>query len=234
MKKSFLLIPALALLSCGGGNTNQSQNNTDSTATPEPTPAIAYEVAKKISEIDPTWFSKEEFDKLDKVWTESDNDYFCFFQIGDPMFYIECFPLKSGGYYAVEMISKVCDCPGDYEYLHYIYKDGNLSKTGSLLPKPTLNDFYSNADKFPKAVQTHLKDAVENRTDYSFVTSSNGLEVTFQGFEYDGDYDVPKSMKTYYAKKGAVFANITYIWDGEKFIRDPQTSPYEEDLNLFK
>ncbi|MDD6001858.1 MAG: hypothetical protein PUC50_06675 [Bacteroidales bacterium] len=32
MKKSFLLIPALALLSCGGGNSNQSQNNTDSTS----------------------------------------------------------------------------------------------------------------------------------------------------------------------------------------------------------
>ena len=32
MKKSFLLIPALALLSCGGSNSNQSQNNTDSTS----------------------------------------------------------------------------------------------------------------------------------------------------------------------------------------------------------
>ena len=244
MKKSFLLIPALALLSCGGGSGNSnsssdsssdsSSNQQQDTATTQSTHWIAYEVAQKIPEISPNWYSKEDFDGLNLDWIEKDNENYCSFQLSDPFFSIGCFPLKSGGYYVVEIISLVCDCPGDYEYNHFIYKDGKLSKTGSLLPKPTLNDFYSNADKFPKAVQTHLTDAVQNRTDYSFVASNNGLDVDFQGYEYDGEYVVPKFMKAYYAKKGAAFAHVNYIWDGEKFVRDPQTSPYEEDLALFK
>ena len=275
MKKSFLLIPALAVLilaSCGGGNGNQSQNTTDSTsfddgrdainrvstdrvstednAAPESPEtelsetessapesstesSIAYEVTELLVDKKLINITRDDLDNFDKQNLEQDPNHIVV-SPGDGIMRLHCYPYKSGGYYVAVIWDVVCDCPGEYRYEYFTYKDGNVTKAKSLFPKPTINDFYSNADKFPKDVYNILKQRIAGNTYYYFYYEGNNLTASFDGFEWDGGYDVPKQFKKYYETKEASFANITYIWDGEKFVRDPQTAPYEEDLALFK
>ena len=280
MKKSFLLIPALAaftLLSCGGGNGILSQHPPDSTpfddgrdainrvstdrvstednAAPESPEtespetelsetessapesstesSIAYEVTELLVDKKLINITRDDLDNFDKQNLEQDPNHIVV-SPGDGIMRLHCYPYKSGGYYVAVIWDVVCDCPGEYRYEYFTYKDGNVTKAKSLFPKPTINDFYSNADKFPKDVFNILKQRISENTYYYFYYDGNNLTASFDGFEWDGGYEVPKQFKKYYETKEASFANITYIWDGEKFVRDPQTAPYEEDLALFK
>ena len=260
MKKPFLIIPAiaLALASCGGGNSNQNGGTaTDTTATVE-TPqcdvstttdtvtsanavtdikqCIAYEVLLKYAE-------KYDYPSKQMVEDQFDSEYaqaqlakdpeFVEASPGDGMMRLHCYPNKNGGYYVVVIFDEVCDCPGAYRYEYFNYKDGNLTKAKSLLPKTTINDFYANADKFPKDVFNILKPRATGNVYHYFYSDSHKLTASFDGFEWDGGYDIPAPLKKYYEEKEASFPSITYIWDGEKFIRDPECEPYEEDLSLF-
>ena len=236
MKKPFLIIPAiaLALASCGGGNSNQNGGTaTDTTATVE-TPqcdvstttdtvtsanavtdikqCIAYEVLLKYAE-------KYDYPSKQMVEDQFDSEYaqnqlakdpeFVEASPGDGMMRLHCYPNKNGGYYVVVIFDEVCDCPGAYRYEYFNYKDGNLTKAKSLLPKTTINDFYANADKFPKDVFNILKPRATGNVYHYFYSDSHKLTASFDGFEWDGGYDIPAPLKKYYEKKEASFPSIT-------------------------
>ena len=258
--KKHLIIPVLAALtlaSCGGGNSNQN-NNSDTTAvatveTPQcdvstttanetadtitdTKQCIAYEVLLKYAEkydYPSKQMVEDQFEGEFKREQLAQDPEFVEASPGDGMMRLHCYPYKNGGYYVLVIFDEVCDCPGAYRYEFFDYKDGNLTKAKSLLPKPTINDFYANADKFPKDIFNILKPRATGNVFHYYDYDSHKLTASFEGFEWDGGYDVPAPLKKYYEAKEASFPSITYIWDGEKFIRDPECEPYEEDLSLF-
>ena len=139
MKKSFLLIPALALLSCGGGSGNQSQNadstsidgrdaiNRVSTVPPDVNKQIwDLLVSKSNSEI---MFDDSEFENYktdDGVNVQMEgmelSDYFAY----------KFFPLKDGSVKVYVLESDFFwhgDGEDRFSFNSYIFKDGKLEPT---------------------------------------------------------------------------------------------------------
>ena len=139
MKKSFLLIPALALLSCGGGNGNQSQNadstsidgtdaiNRVSTVPPDVNKQIwDLLVSKSNSEI---MFDDSEFENYktdDGVNVQMEgmelSNYFAY----------KYFPLKDGSFKVYETSADFFwhgDGEDSFSFNSYIFKDGKLEPT---------------------------------------------------------------------------------------------------------
>lgn len=149
--------------------------------------------------------------------------------------YLDCFPIKTGGYF---VLYSTMSC-GDYEhwtYYPYVYKNGTLSDGKSLMPHPEINDFYSNADKFPKEAAEVLKLAVQNQ-EYSFNNDKGKitLTVSFTAMELDERGGVfPKPLKGFNRKQGLLFPDIQYHWDGEQFARNDNSKPYKENLQYFE
>lgn len=194
--------------------------------------SIAYEVVEKMVEKEFAGFEKNALEHIEqKDIVENLNRIRVY--PGDGSMSLHCYPMNGGGYYVPVVWDDFCDCPVNFHYGDYTYKDGNLTKTKSLIPKPSINDFYTNADQIPANVSAILKQRIADHSYYYF-TKDSAIMVTFEGFDWDGEYDVPAPLKKYYEKKRSNFPGINYIWNGEKFIRDPEDNLYEEDLSLFE
>ena len=170
---------------------------------------------------------------------EYEDECFRFFEIPDGGFsrywYNYFFPKKDGGYI---VIAEVTNAGGDayeptYNYHIYDCKDGKIADAAKIL-KPTANDYYSNFADFPKAAADAIKKAIDNSTRYNVVNSKT-VEVTFFPWSFEGDdpedaeYVLPKALRGFNSKQGDQFPSITYKWDGEQFVRDPESKPLQED-----
>ena len=195
------------------------------------TVSIAYEVVEKMVDNKLVPFKKDALECIGQKYI-AENINRISVHPGDGSMYLHCFPMNGGGYYVPVVWNEVCDCPVAYRYEYYTYKDGNLTKAKSLIPKPTINDFYANADQLPANVSAILKQRIADNTYYYFAKDS-AICVSFEGIEWDGEYVVPEPLKKFFDSKRNNFPHINYIWDGGKFIRDPEDKPYEEDLSLF-
>ena len=256
MKKQLLIsaLAAFTLYSCGSGiNQNTGNQNADTTAKnadtvtaapgqnaepvadePKSYP-IACEVALKYAEKNELFLSTENVKERYASYGKEVDEHPEFMEIApdDGFLRLRCYPMKSGGYYVLLIWDEVCDCPGAYRYEYFNYKDGSLTKAKSLLPKPSITDFYANSDQFPKDIFNILKTRTSECNYCTFDRNGEKLAANFEIYEWDGEYVVPKPLNPYFEKKGDDSPKILYIWDGEKFVRDPENQPYEEDLSLF-
>lgn len=254
IKHLTILLAAITLYSCGSGITQNSGNqNADTTAKNADTVAaapvqnaepvadepksypIACEVALKYAEKNELFLSTENVKERYASYGKEVDEHPEFMEIApdDGFLRLRCYPMKSGGYYVLLIWDEVCDCPGAYRYEYFNYKDGSLTKAKSLLPKPSITDFYANSDKFPKDIFNILKTRTSECNYCTFDRNGEKLTANFEIYEWDGEYVVPKPLNPYFEKKGDDSPKILYIWDGEKFVRDPENQPYEEDLSLF-
>ena len=254
IKHLTIALAAFTLYSCGSGtNQNTGNQNADTTANNADTVAaapvqnaepvadepksypIACEVALKYAEKNELFLSTENVKERYASYGKEVDEHPEFMEIApdDGFLRLRCYPMKSGGYYVLLIWDEVCDCPGAYRYEYFNYKDGSLTKAKSLLPKPSITDFYANSDKFPKDIFNILKTRTSECNYCTFDRNGEKLAANFEIYEWDGEYVVPKPLNPYFEKKGDDSPKILYIWDGEKFVRDPENQPYEEDLSLF-
>ena len=247
MKKQSLIfsLAALTLFSCGGSST-QKQNNADNPATEKTdtvkqTDAVqnvsstenktaekipfAAEIAKRIGE--------NFYGALEATIGRENDDWKYQEHIAYENMALDCFPLKSGGYFVIQTEIAMCDC--EYEtYKSYVYSKSELKANNILLPCPKINDFYSNADKFPEAVREELEEKILTKTRYRY--DSGALNITFD--PYNCNEDNPESVlaepiKGLELKNGNIVPVILYNWDGEKFVRESESKPLEENLKYF-
>ena len=252
-----LLVPvfcALALAACTGG---QKQNNGGQTADAESIMVgdsaemteITYKILKENLRIEQMTGSPVAMDKItDKAEPFNNREYsgrnFRFFVRDDGNFslywYNYFFPKKSGGY---DIIVVATNAGGDayeptYEYSRFAYSNGQLTRADKII-NLSINDFYSNADQFPEAGADGIKDAIENSPCYSDIDETS-LSVTFFPWNFEGDdpeeaeFVLPAVLSGFENKEGDKFPKIKFVWDGETFVRDPESKPIEEDLKYFE
>ena len=116
----------------------------------------------------------------------------------------------------------------------FSYKDGTITKINNLLPKPGIDDFYANAANFPKDTYNDLKKAIASTVWYS-VTEDGKLLAKAEVVKWDGeDRILAKSLIPLVDNNESwTYPSAYYIWDGEKFVRDPEFKPLEQDLKVF-
>ena len=217
MKKSFLLIPALALLSCGGGNTNQSQNNTDSTSsdgtdgvhtvsttTPEssefpdvePETNVAYEACVKINPLAKDFAKTDTAGKLQYSFSTNDDDDLT------RTVRTVCKSHKSGGYVVIYQ-DKTEGFIGDgyMERINkcavYLYNNGTLTERNDLLPKPTMEEYF----------------ASDGLVFYGRDIDSYKTSLKSSGYSYEL---IDKNLTLFFADSDEN-PSMVFNWDGEKF-----------------
>ena len=123
------------------------------------------------------------------------------------------------------------------------YIDGKISfdiddhgTMRNALPKPDINDFYLNADKFPKEAYDCLAKA---RLSYKFYInySDNSISVTLDPYvgEPDATQKILPDPISGLENRGYVyFPTVAYHWDGDNYIIDSKHKPFEEELRFFE
>ncbi|MBQ3658351.1 MAG: hypothetical protein II956_16155 [Bacteroidales bacterium] len=240
MKRQFIIfsLSALTLCACGGGTSTQQQNNTtvDSAAnktatTPQAEQPVekipfAAEIAKSIGE--------EFYGALNATLGAKNDDWKYQEHISYEGMRLDCFPLKSGGYFVIKTDMIMDNC--EYEtYGSYVYSKSEIKPNNVLLPCPKINDYYSNADKFPEAARKELEEKILTKTRYYY--DSGALTVTFDPHccnEDNPEIRLAEPILGLAAKEGQRVPVISYTWDGEKFVRNPENKPLEEDIAYFE
>ena len=245
-----LSIAAVLLASCGGGNQKKqtAEQAADSTSIAvdevDENVKLHYEMLKAIAKTGEFGFN-EEF--IGQKYNESDLGN-CFFENHFDIFcggeddesegyeyHFDLFDLSNGGWFILTSYSEGCDCMEAF-YDQYTYSGGKLTKA-SLLPRPGINDYYSNAKDFPKEAAEIIESAIDNSLTYNYLEgdSKDYLTVRFDAMMCDemGWY-LPKTINGLRKKSSSPFPEITYVWDGEKFIRDSDSKPVKEDINLLR
>ncbi len=247
-------LAAITLFSCCGGTTQNTgaANDTATVETPQcdvstttPQKDILTEYAVSILK-DHLKLEGVESEKITNECEPFNNhpyagDNFRFFEHEDGNFsmywYLYFYPKKSGGY---EVIVEITGAGGDayepiYNYEKFICQDDKITKAENIVDMK-ITDFYSNSDKFPKAAVEAIETAIKEHPDIGI--GDNKITATFNPWYWEESDNgfvqvLPKPLEGFEDKDGDVFPSITFIWDGEKFIRDPECKPYEEDLSLF-
>ena len=237
MKKIIIPLLALALTiaSCGGGTTQTQGGDTNTTLSKaesakeveSPSEPLARNIMKQILETQKTLLTKAEYDDI--KWDCDLSSEHIFVQSTLAQYSLDCFPKGNDGYLVLFAIV----IPDGYgvteEYNFFTYKNGVIAKTKDFLPKPQITDFYANSNQFPKDAVEALNEMIND--DYSRLCyySDNAFNI---GFPYDSD-NLPTPLRKFKRKEEPQFPTIRYLWDGEKFVRDPKDKPLEEDLKYF-
>lgn len=240
---TLLLAISLATASYGSGDT--TQNTSDSL---QPADSIALQVARILAVQKGNPLSKKDLElykpspysnplKIEEFRPHGYEGY---------TLSIYCYPYNTGGYYVLVIWDWVFDRPDDEDYHSYKFKDGMLTRTKSLLPTPGIDDFFANAYQFPKDAYDEIKKRIPF---YEYSGGIKSLTVSFKCFEYDGGkyflgYKVPKPLQTYFKSRieygddyegfyDGIPCDVSYRWDGEKFVMRPDHKPYKEDITYF-
>ncbi len=219
MKKSFLLIPALALFSCGGGNTNQNGNdngNGDGTdainrvsTTPEsesaptefpdvePETNIAFEACQKINPLAKDFAKADTAGKLMFSFSTLDEEMDL-----DRTVSTVCKSHKSGGYVVIYQ-DKTEGFIGDgyveeiNKFAVYLYNNGTLTERSDLLPKPTMEEYF----------------ASDGLVFYGRDIDSYKTSLKSSGYSYEL---IDKNLTLFFADSDEN-PSMVFNWDGEKF-----------------
>ena len=228
---------------------------------PEKIPHIAITVLKALAEMNdnPLYLTQEAVENVsEKDETNSEEHCACVLSLdkeSDESFtvVVDCFPRTKGGYAVIfTKTSGCCLCYFNH-YEGFYYKDGVLTKAEDLLPVSSIDDFYSNADAFPDEAYYLLSNSEEY---YWFDDEKNQLVTGFDPFICMESIRIylPKALRGFYLKidesfedftereqRDAIdeggyqmFPTIAYNWDGERFVRDADSKPLEEDLKYFR
>jgi hypothetical protein len=242
MKQTIILALALLAASCGGGGTSTTTTTTqpDTTAAlskaesakdvESPSEPLARTIMKQILETQKTLLTKAEFDDIQ--WDCDPSSEHVFVQSSLSDYSLNCFPKGDGEYLVLFEIVMPED--GDCvttEYTFFTYKNGVIAETKNFLPKPKITDFYANSDQFPKEAVEALNEIINIDYDYCRVCyyADNALHIGFYPFTDE----MPAPLRKFENKEAPQFPIIRYLWDGEKFVRDPNDKPFVEDLKYF-
>ena len=242
MKRQLTILSlfALTLFSCGG-NTNKTQNSgtekeqkvIEMTEDFSPLDNIAQKITQQLLSQE---LSKEEMSQIEwKKNSLSKLSYAIYDDIAGKIDLVgtECFEKKDGGFFVLYVKSYVGE--KDIKYSEYIYSGGKLTPTENVLPRPSVEEFYTNFDQFPPAVKKCLEKLNKKNPSYQKGWNDpNELDVCF---DYHGDYtEYPKPLFKYeeYGSEVSPFPHLEYKWDGEKFTLSPDSKKYTEDLKFFQ
>lgn len=177
---------------------------------------------------------------------EDNNTYkladYAYFQNKDyDEFFLYCFPNKGDVY---NVFFRTYDYQGETivldhnKYYYYTYLNGKLQETNNFMPQPGINDFYSNADQFPKEAHDILSAAIAQR-DYKYNYQDKTLTISFCPWKEDsrGRVSLPYGIERMLCKQTKdnelyIFPEIKYNWNGTQFVRAPNSKPVEEDVDL--
>ena len=224
MKK--ILIPlaiALTIASCGGRATAPADKNTEQPQASPDKERIAYNILNTIAEIKVDNFGKDAFNE---IYWNGENDYYEHLELifDEYAYFFDCFPLKNGGYYVL------------FQNETFTYKDGKLVKGPNFLPKPSIDDFFADADKFPKDAHDAIQKKVETASSAYYDKDAEQLlvYVGIRNHDKEGNVSFPKALEKLIALDtddnvpyDMKYPNVRYIWNGEQFVRDPENKPLE-------
>ena len=226
---------------------------------PERIPHVAITALKALAKIEGNSFylTKESVDNLSEK-DEIDGEAHCAYVVSDEEEDVEftvaadCFPLSDGGYAVIFTKTSGCCLCYYSQYEGYCYKEGVLTEAKELLPYTTIDDFYSNADSFSDEVFNLLANSPGY---FWFDNEKNQLVAGFDPYNCTESIRVylPKPLRGMYLKidekfedyseneqreaigggNFEIFPTIAYHWEGEKFVRDANSKPLEEDLKYF-
>ena len=222
MKKSLLIIPALALLaSCGGGQ--QTQQNTDTAANgrdgvhtvstteteptqpipdfPEPATNVAYEVALLLNPQAKKHQPADTASKLEFLFEFEDQENYDL----DPVATIRCMNYIDGGYIAIYQEKEEGVLGDGYtEYVGkfdvYLYKDGKLTPKQDLLPKPTFANFEAQDALIMMGREQDIESFISRGEKFIYELVADKKLAVCTNFESD-------------------YTTVYYNWDGRQFVQ---------------
>ena len=256
MKKHYILTAAVALTlcACGGGNSNQNNasqtadtTNVASQENGDDKTQMIIQIMKELGvddDFDPETINSTTEEAAKTLGVNS--DYFrCVEEFDNhykTVYNIFFYPLNSGGTEIIvelktvglddDMYYQITD---ERHYCRQTFENGSLTKHDEVFPL-TINDFYSNADKFPEPSRMALEEAVSKKLKVKFL-DNNKIEVTLNPYETEciceGEYELmlPSTLCGLADKTKNIFPSVTMSWNGEKFVRE--SKPFEEDLKYF-
>ena len=215
MKKTLLLIPAIALLSCGGNSNSTDSVHTDSTNTDT--------TLAQSEPVDQTLPLPDAVGKfINSLPKSPDKPFYLFLNNGsndegvfdDDHYYI--YPIKSGGH---AIIRQHCEFPEEGEpqlsYIPYIYKDGEAKPASHIMPIPDISLFFNN-DKL-KGHESDIKLITEtynkNPRNYVYYAVSENEPIIHSGVDFE-KFSFDDQLYPILAYN---FFLPAYKWDGEKF-----------------
>lgn len=184
---------------------------------------FAINIIKAISEQRPDIFDKMDLRELTQDIDDSNSEILKYWngdKIEEPIG-MTSLPIKTGGHYILFCTSVYDENSKNYTLL---YKDGNITEIpkSQLYPQPTINDFYANADQFPKEIYDLLVKEIETHLDYLYNENNNWLNVMWLG---NRDEEILPEPLQKLKKDGFQFPLLLYSWDGEHFVIDPDNKP---------
>ena len=223
MKK--YIVPFLALLAqvlffCGVGAQNPSQK--DITKIGETTANVVSEDSISIAE---EIFSKW-FPDIKNGYSDDPFSYAGSYDAGCEGCYasvgIHCYPLKEGGYLvAFDNVYAGPCCAGSYNFSTWTYKDGLEDTISGILPLPELEQLLDTSKTGPyKAEIADFKEMYDQGPLYYLYFIFNPPQsLSVELYPYDCEDTYPGMEETrwnsYYGDP-----TPTYLWDGEKFVKE--------------
>lgn len=256
MKKHYILTAAIALTLCACGGGNNNQNNAAQTAD---TSNVASEPnsddkTQLVMEIMKNNFGIRYEIKPDRIMSSTDefaktlgvnSEYFRCFEDFDnhyeTVYSFFFYPVNGGGNdiiierKEVGLDDEMYNLADNRDYFCKKYNAESTTDIKDVIPL-TINDFYSNADKFPEPSRLILEETIKRNLKIKFL-DNNKIEVTLNPYETEyvceDEYKLilPYALSGFYDKKDNVFPSATMTWDNGKFVR--QSKPIEEDLKYF-
>ena len=174
--------------------------------------------------------------KIHETEPELNTENHLYFELnpgGDAMSFhdLDCFGIRGGGF----LVNFYCDGYMVPLTETFVYQDGKLTETHlyKYIPQPSINQFYANADKFPKPVYDFFVNKIESgltlHVDEGKLVGK--IDVWQEGSE---GYELPAVIKGLEKKTDEyIVPQIKYIWNGERFVIDPDYKPLTEDLKYF-
>ncbi len=227
MKKTSLIIPSLALLiaACGGSQQNSNggagadSTGTGGVQTVSTTDAIstAYQIFKMLDPKNASIKFDENTDEdADEKPDTTSKDKFKYSKLDEDSYVgetVQCLDNNGGGRLVVyQHWYEDMDGYSTDDLKLYLYKDGKLTESNSLLPKATIDDFI----------------AVDPVSFYN-VAIDIKKDIDDQKFNKEYDAEESPSMLRYYIWLFNDAKNVYYKWDGSKFApakSDKQTTQF--------
>ena len=179
-----------------------------------------YQILKILAENGSQKFKTKDFEQI--YFDTSDSTHACFPAAG---YYYDlgCFPLDEGGYAAILDIAKT-----EHKYCSYLFRDGVLTPDDSICPKPSLEDFFSNANDFPKPVFDALTKSIKS-SKFWYVFSADEQNLTAKLSLMVNDKN-----KWLVWRLEPEMPEIPYVWNGSQFVIEEGYQPTEQDMSIFE
>ena len=179
-----------------------------------------YQILKILAENGSQKFTLNDFEDI--YFDPSNGTHACFSAAG--LYYeLDCFALDDGGYAAILDIAETA-----HTYCTYLFRDGELTPTDGICPKPGLDVFFSNAKEFPKLVYDGLVSNIKSNNYWYIYDADEQILKTKLSL------DVTDDNKWLLWKLEPEMPEIPYTWNGSQFVIVPEYEPTKQDTKIFE